>query len=200
MDTQTWIKIFQQSINDFHKNDSVDQIIENPFPADAPEHLFYVKNWVDTVQWHLEDIVRNPEIEPSEALKLKRLIDASNQKRTDLVEFIDAWFLDQFKNVKPNADATLNTETPAWALDRLSILELKIFHMAVEVNRENATVDHRNACNQKLDILLMQRVDLENAIQQLIKDIQSGRKYMKLYKQMKMYNDESLNPILYSKK
>lgn len=200
MDVKNWVKIFQQSINDFHKLDSVNQQIENPYLPDAPEHLFYVKNWVDTVQWHLEDIIRNPEIEPAEALKLKRLIDASNQKRTDLVEFVDGWFLDQFKNVKPNADATINTETPAWAIDRLSILELKIFHMATEANRKDATMDHRAACNQKLTILLTQRVDLTNAIQQLIEDINSGKKYMKLYKQMKMYNDESLNPVLYAKK
>lgn len=200
MDIKNWIKVFQQSINDFHKHDSVDQQIKNPYPSDVPEHLFYVKNWVDTVQWHLEDIIRNPEIEPVNALKLKRLIDVSNQKRTDLVEFIDGWFLSQFKLVKPNTDATINTETPAWAIDRLSILELKIFHMAVEANRKDATMDHRAECNQKLAILLIQRVDLTNAIQQLIEDINSGKKYMKLYKQMKMYNDENLNPILYVKK
>ena len=200
MQVNKWVEIFQQSINDYHKHDSVDQPIENPYAVDAPEHLFYVKNWVDTVQWHLEDIIRNPEINPEEALKIKRLIDASNQKRTDLVEFIDSWFLVQFKDVKPNADATINTETPAWAVDRLSILELKIFHMALEANREDASADHRAACQQKLDILLTQRVDLTTAIQQLIDDINSGRKYMKLYKQMKMYNDESLNPVLYAQK
>jgi hypothetical protein len=168
--------------------------------VDAPEHLFYVKNWVDTVQWHLEDIIRNPGINPEEALKIKRLIDASNQKRTDLVEFIDSWFLVQFKDVKPNADATINTETPAWAVDRLSILELKIFHMGLEANRQDASADHRAACQQKLDILLTQRIDLTTAIQQLIDDITSGKKYMKLYKQMKMYNDETLNPVLYAQK
>ncbi len=200
MQVNKWVEIFQQSINDYHKHDSVDQPIENPYAPDAPEHLFYVKNWVDTVQWHLEDIIRNPEINPEEALKIKRLIDTSNQKRTDLVEFIDSWFLVQFKDVKPNADATINTETPAWAVDRLSILELKIFHMALEANRQDASADHRAACQQKLDVLLTQRVDLTTAIQQLIDDINSGKKYMKLYKQMKMYNDETLNPVLYAQK
>jgi hypothetical protein len=200
MQVNKWVEIFQQSINDYHKYDSVDQPIENPYAVDAPEHLFYVKNWVDTVQWHLEDIIRNPGINPEEALKIKRLIDASNQKRTDLVEFIDSWFLVQFKDVKPNADATINTETPAWAVDRLSILELKIFHMGLEANRQDASADHRAACQQKLDILLTQRIDLTTAIQQLIDDITSGKKYMKLYKQMKMYNDETLNPVLYAQK
>jgi hypothetical protein len=200
MQVNKWVEIFRQSINDYHKHDSVDQPIENPYAVDAPEHLFYVKNWVDTVQWHLEDIIRNPGINPEEALKIKRLIDASNQKRTDLVEFIDSWFLVQFKDVKPNADATINTETPAWAVDRLSILELKIFHMGLEANRQDASADHRAACQQKLDILLTQRIDLTTAIQQLIDDITSGKKYMKLYKQMKMYNDETLNPVLYAQK
>jgi hypothetical protein len=200
MQVNKWVEIFRQSINDYHKHDSVDQPIENPYAVDAPEHLFYVKNWVDTVQWHLEDIIRNPGINPEEALKIKRLIDASNQKRTDLVEFIDSWFLVQFKDVKPNADATINTETPAWAVDRLSILELKIFHMGLEANRQDASADHRAACQQKLEVLLTQRVDLTTAIQQLIDDITSGKKYMKLYKQMKMYNDETLNPVLYAQK
>lgn len=200
MQVNTLVEIFQQSINDYHKHDSVDQPMENPYGVDSSEHLFYAKNWVDTVQWHLEDIIRNPEINPEEALKIKRLIDASNQKRTDLVEFVDSWFLVQFKDVAPDADATINTETPAWAVDRLSILELKIFHMSLEANREDATADHRAACQQKLDVLLTQRVDLTTAIQQLIDDINAGKKYMKLYKQMKMYNDESLNPILYAKK
>jgi hypothetical protein len=200
MQVSKWVAIFQQSINDYHKHDSVDQPIENPYAVDAPEHLFYVKNWVDTVQWHLEDIIRNPAINPEEALKIKRLIDASNQKRTDLVEFIDSWFLVQFKDAKPNADATINTETPAWAVDRLSILELKIFHMALEANRQDASADHRASCQQKLDVLLTQRVDLTTAIQQLTDDITAGKKYMKLYKQMKMYNDETLNPVLYAQK
>ena len=200
MQVNKWVEIFQQSIKDYHKYNSVDQPIENPYAVDAPEHLFYVKNWVDTVQWHLEDIIRNPEINPEEALKIKRLIDASNQQRTDLVEFIDSWFLVQFKDAKPTADATINTETPAWAVDRLSILELKIFHMALEANRQDASADHRAACGQKLEVLLTQRADLTTAIQQLIDDINAGKKYMKLYKQMKMYNDETLNPVLYAQK
>jgi hypothetical protein len=160
----------------------------------------YQKNWIDTVQWHLEDIIRDPEIEPIEALKIKRVIDASNQKRTDLVEFIDGYFLNKYKNIKTNENATLNSETVAWALDRLSILALKIFHMSEEANRESAEQTHKTNCQNKLDVLNEQKVDLSTAIDQLIKDIESGNKYMKIYKQMKMYNDEELNPVLYKAK
>ena len=160
----------------------------------------YQTNWIDTVQWHLEDIIRDPEIEPTEALKIKRVIDASNQKRTDLVEFIDGYFLNKYKDVKPNEKATLNSETIAWALDRLSILALKIFHMSEEVNRESAEQSHKLSCQKKLDVLNEQKLDLSTAIDQLIEDIEKGNKYMKIYKQMKMYNDEELNPVLYKAK
>ncbi len=160
----------------------------------------YQKNWIDTVQWHLEDIIRDPEIEPTEALKIKRVIDASNQKRTDLVEFIDGYFLNKYKDVKPNEKATLNSETIAWALDRLSILALKIFHMSEEANRESAEQPHKLSCQKKLDVLIEQKLDLSTAIDQLIEDIEKGNKYMKIYKQMKMYNDEELNPVLYKAK
>lgn len=194
------IKIFQQSIRDYHVQDSVDTAIDNPYPAGSPEHLLYAKNWVDTVQWHLEDIIRDPQIDPVEALQIKRRIDASNQHRTDLVEYIDSWFLEQYKDVVVLADAVFNTESPAWAIDRLSILELKIYHMEIEVGRKEATETHRENCRQKLAVLLTQRTDLSAAIQQLLDDIGAGRKYMKVYKQMKMYNDESLNPVLYQQK
>ena len=200
MQVDKCIQIFQQSINDYHKKDSVDTVINNPYPKDEVDHLLYLKNWVDTVQWHLEDIIRNPEINPVEALVLKRKIDASNQHRTDLVEFIDGWFLKEFAGVSLKDDATYNTETPAWAVDRLSILELKIFHMQVEAERKEATPEHQKACAEKLSILLTQRVDLSSAIQQLLNDISQGKKFMKVYKQMKMYNDESLNPVLYKQK
>lgn len=194
------IKIFQQSIKDYHVKDSVDTEIKNPYTANTLEHLLYVKSWVDTVQWHLEDIIRNPSIDAKEALQIKRRIDSSNQYRTDLVEYIDGWFLNQYKDVNTLPGASFNTESPAWAIDRLSILELKIFHMYIEANRGDATEAHRVSCHSKLLVLLNQRADLSLAIQQLIDDISTGRKYMKVYKQMKMYNDESLNPVLYQQK
>jgi hypothetical protein len=189
--------IFNQSILDYHVTDSVDAEANDPYTEGSLEHLLYHKNWVDTVQWHLEDIVRNPSIDANAGLALKRRIDASNQVRTDMVEYIDSYFLDQYKHVAPNADATINTESPAWAIDRLSILALKIYHMQAEVNRTDASEEHRQTCSSKLAVLLEQRTDLSKAIDDLLADIASGKKYMKVYKQMKMYNDPRLNPILY---
>jgi hypothetical protein len=189
--------IFNQSILDYHILDNVDADANDPYTPGSLEQLLYHKNWVDTVQWHLEDIVRNPSIDANAGLALKRRIDASNQVRTDMVEYIDSYFLEQYKDVKPNADATINTESPAWAIDRLSILALKIFHMQAEVNRADASEEHKQACAAKLAILLEQRTDLSKAIDDLLADIASGKKYMKVYKQMKMYNDPRLNPILY---
>ena len=200
MKSLDFFKIFDQSINDYHVQDSIETKIKNPYHKDQFEHLLYQKNWIDTVQWHLEDIIRDPDIEPAEALKIKRVIDASNQKRTDLVEFIDGYFLNKFKDIEPNENATLNSETIAWALDRLSILALKIFHMSEEANRENAEQSHKTSCQNKLDVLNEQKIDLSTAIDQLIEDIEKGNKYMKIYKQMKMYNDEELNPVLYKAK
>jgi len=195
--TDTAWSVFNKSVGDYHITDDVDQPVKNPFPNHTLEHLLYAKNWIDTVQWHLEDIIRDERIHPEEALKIKRRIDKSNQERTDLVEFIDNWFMTQFKNITPDETAKLNTETPAWAVDRLSILALKIYHMSIEAHRDSATEDHRNKCLTKLNILLEQKNDLSNAINQLLADIENGKVKMKLYKQMKMYNDESLNPILY---
>ena len=200
MKSAEFFQVFNQSIKEYHINDSIETEIKNPYSNDQFEHLLYQKNWIDTVQWHLEDIIRDPEIEPIEALKIKRVIDASNQKRTDLVEFIDGYFLNKYKDVKPNEKATLNSETIAWALDRLSILALKIFHMFEEVNRESAEQSHKVSCQKKLDVLNEQKLDLSKAIDQLIDDIEKGNKYMKIYKQMKMYNDEELNPVLYKAK
>lgn len=192
--------IFQESINDYHKTDSIDAQINNPYKAQSIEAILYLKNWIDTVQWHLEDVVRDPNIDPVRALEIKRRIDKSNQERTDLVELIDSYFLDKYKDVKVQLSAKINTESPAWAIDRLSILALKIYHMQQEVDRIDADADHRNQCKKKLDILLEQRKDLSTAIEELLSDIECGDKYMKVYKQMKMYNDPSLNPILYAKK
>ncbi|AZB21558.1 DUF4254 domain-containing protein [Kaistella haifensis] len=190
-------EIFNQSINDYHQKDQVDTPINNPFQNDSLERLLYAKNWIDTVQWHLEDIIRDENIDPTEALKLKRRIDASNQQRTDLVEYIDTWFLQKYSNVTPNPGARINSETPAWAVDRLSILALKVYHMSLEVNRESASEEHRNNCTAKLNVLLEQKKDLFEAIDQLLLDIENGKIKMKVYRQMKMYNDENLNPVLY---
>jgi len=194
-------KIFQDVIKKYHEINTVDQPFENPYDktSDLIEHLLYRKCWIDTVQWHYEDIIRDPNIDPVSALKLKRQIDASNQDRTDMVEFIDSYFLEKFKDVKPKTNATINSESPAWALDRLSILALKIHHMDEEANRSDASQEHRIKCRSKLDVLLEQRIDLSGAIDQLLKDIENGDKFMKVYKQMKMYNDEELNPVLRNK-
>lgn len=189
--------IFEESIHKYHVTDNVDTPVSNPYPKDKIEHLLYLKNWIDTVQWHLEDIIRNPAIDPVDALVIKRRIDASNQERTDVVEYIDSYFLDQYNNVKTQTGASVNTESPAWAIDRLSILALKIYHMEAEANRPDASDEHKAACQKKLAILLEQRKDLSQAIDELLQDIELGKKYMKVYKQMKMYNDPSLNPVLY---
>lgn len=197
--TETAWKVFNRSIEDYHVFDDVNTLINNPFEKDSLERILYAKNWIDTVQWHLEDIIRDENIDPTEALQLKRTIDASNQKRTDLVEFIDSWFLKKFENITPKPDAKINTETPAWAVDRQSILALKVYHMSLEAHRESASEEHRRNCQAKLDVLLMQKEDLSTSINQLLTDIENGNVKMKVYRQMKMYNDESLNPILYQK-
>jgi hypothetical protein len=194
------ITIFKQSINDYHQFDDVDAVLQNPYTAGSLDALRYHKNWIDTVQWHLEDIIRNPNIDPVEALQLKRRIDASNQERTDMVEYLDSYFLDLYKDVKTEENTPLNTETPAWAFDRLSILELKIFHMEEEVKRTDVSIEHIQKCQKKLNTLLQQEIDLSVAIEQLLNDIAAGSKQMKVYKQMKMYNDPNLNPVLYGLK
>ena len=189
--------IFEQATEAYHVTNSIDATVHNPYPVKSLEFYLYLKNWIDAVQWHMEDIIRDPNIDPVQALKMKRRIDKSNQDRTDLVELIDSFFLDKYKNVKVLPDATINTESPAWAVDRLSILVLKIYHMQEEVNLPDESVDHKERCRKKLDVLLEQKKDLSLALNQLLADIHAGRKYMKVYKQMKMYNDPSLNPILY---
>lgn len=193
-------RIFGEVIDTYHRFDHVDQPLENPYEKGSIEYLLYWKNWIDTVQWHLEDIIRDPQIDPVAALALKRRIDASNQERTDLVEYIDSWFLDKFKEVTPQSDARINTESPAWAIDRLSILALKIYHMKKETERQDVSQTHRDECERKLAVLLQQREDLSTAIEELLEDMAAGRKYMKVYKQMKMYNDPELNPVLYASK
>ncbi len=193
-------ELFDELIGKYHILDNVDQPFENPFDNNSFEHLLYRKNWIDTVQWHYEDIIRLPDINPEEALVLKRKIDASNQDRTDMVEYIDSHFLDKFKDVKVKDGAKINSETPAWAIDRLSILALKIYHMNEEATRLSASEDHRAKCQAKLNVLLEQRIDLSTAIDDLLNDFATGEKYVKVYKQMKMYNDDDLNPMLYKSK
>lgn len=191
---------FQQSIEDYHRADHVDAPLRNPFPETRFEHLLYAKNWIDTVQWHLEDIIRVPEINPVEALQIKRRIDKSNQDRTDMVEKMDDYFLAQFNDVTPKPSAKINSETPAWLLDRMSILLLKIYHMKEQTERTDASADHIAKCKTKLAVLMEQRSDMQLAFDQLMEDIKSGDRKMKVYRQMKMYNDTSLNPMLYQKK
>jgi len=200
MFSQNAFQIFEQAIIKYHEIDDVSQEFFNPFDATSIEHLLYRKCWIDTVQWHYEDIIRNPEIDPKEALILKRKIDASNQDRTDMVEFIDSYFLNLYQKIVPKMHAKTNSESPAWAIDRLSILALKIYHMQEEAGRKDAGETHQKNCETKLQILLEQKKDLSTAIDELLHDIELGNKYMKVYKQMKMYNDESLNPILYTQK
>ncbi|MBQ9386819.1 MAG: DUF4254 domain-containing protein [Bacteroidaceae bacterium] len=195
--SQESFEVFERAIADYHKEDNVDTPICNPYKEKSIEFYLYLKNWIDTVQWHLEDIIRDPEIDPVQALAIKRRIDRSNQDRTDLVELIDSYFLDKFSAVKTLPDATINTESPAWAVDRLSILALKIFHMKIEAERTDTPADQQQRCREKLNVLLEQRKDLSLAIDMLLDDMAAGRKFMKVYKQMKMYNDPTLNPVLY---
>jgi hypothetical protein len=192
--------IFERCISDYHLLDRVDAPFMQPFEPGSIEALLYHKCWVDTVQWHLEDLVRDPQIQAEAGLSLKRKIDASNQHRTDLVEYIDSWLLNFYRDVQPLPSATFNTESPAWAIDRLSIAALKVYHMRAEATRKEASMQHREACQEKCRILLAQQKDLMQAIDELLNDIATGKKYMRVYKQMKMYNDESLNPVLYQQK
>ena len=198
--TENANKIFNQAIADYQIKDNIDTPINNPFAEGTIENRLYLKCWIDTVQWHFEDIIRDPQINPAEALVLKRRIDKSNQDRTDLVEQIDSYFREVYKDVKVQDDARINTESPAWAVDRLSILALKIYHMKEQVERPEASAEHKAKCQAKLNVLLEQQVDLSTAIDQLLEDIEAGRKYMKVYRQMKMYNDPSTNPVLYNQK
>lgn len=198
--TENSNRIFGQAIRDYHLTDNVDTPINNPYDRDSIDYSLYMKCWIDTVQWHLEDIIRDPHIDPNEALQLKRRIDRSNQDRTDLVEQIDSYFRTLYSDVKPLPDARLNTESPAWAVDRLSILALKIYHMKEQTDRTDADAEHIAKCKAKLEVLLEQQKDLSLAIDQLLEDIAAGRKYMKVYRQMKMYNDPATNPVLYGQK
>ena len=193
-------KVFDRATADYHVTDNIDAPRPHHYAEGSLDEILYGKSWIDVVQWHMEDLIRDPQIEPVEAVALMRRIDASNQDRTDMVEAIDTWFRDKYAGVKPLPDATINTESPAWAIDRLSILAVKIYHMRAEVERPEASAEHKARCAAKLDVLLEQRTDLSQAIDTLLDDIAAGRKYMKVYRQMKMYNDADTNPVLYAKK
>jgi len=195
------IEIFNRSIADYHLTDNPEQPINNPFSPGTDEisNLLYQKNWIDTVQWHLEDIIRNPAIDPEKALGIKRWIDKSNQERTDTVEKIDDWYIANLPRTELQPGAQMNSETPAWMIDRISILTLKIYHMKAEVERADATDEHKIKCNTKLEVLYEQEKDLSLCHDQLIEEIEAGRRYTKVYRQMKMYNDPSTNPVLYKK-
>lgn len=197
--TQLCSRVFCQAINDYHVRDNVDTAISNPYDRDEIENRLYLKCWIDTVRWHFEDIIRDPHINPVEALSLTRRIDRSSQDRTDIVEQIDSYFMHKYSNVKALLDATVNTESPAWAIDRLSILELKIYHMHEQTMRTDVSAEHIEKCKARLAVLLEQKRDLSSAIDTLLDDIAAGRKHMKVYRQMKMYNDPSTNPVFYKK-
>ena len=192
-------QIFRTAVVDYHITNDVDAPMRNPYALGTIEHDLYLKNWIDTVQWHLEDIIRDPQIAPAEALLLKRRIDKSNQDRTDLVERIDSYFWEQYHTVQPKENAKINTESPAWAIDRLSILHVKIYHMQEQVNRTDVSQEQHDKCAAKLAVLQEQLQDMTTSITQLLEDYASGERIMKVYRQMKMYNDPMLNPVLYKK-
>ncbi len=196
MTAELFNKIFKESIEKYHVKNDIEQQNPNPYKKETVEHLMFNKSWIDTVQWHLEDIIRDPNIKPEKALEIKRIIDKSNQDRTDLVEDIDDFVFEANKNTEPKPNARINTETPAWAIDRLSILNLKIYHMREETQRTDATEQHIKKTTLKLNVLLQQFEDLSLAINQLLEDLTNGNIIAKTYKQMKMYNDDELNPVL----
>ncbi len=192
--------LFYKTVEDYHLSDNIDAPEQNPYTEGSFEHLLYRKNWIDTIQWHLEDIIRDPEIEAGKALEIKRRIDKSNQLRTDIVEKVDDHYLELFSKVAPRVEARINTESPAWAIDRLSILALKVYHMQIEAGRKNIAKDLLEKNQLKLKVLLTQKKDLTQAIDQLLQDLAEGKRIMKVYRQMKMYNDPELNPVLYASK
>ena len=200
MNANHCIEIFNRSIHDYHINDNVDQPCNNPFAENSIENLMYLKNWIDTVQWHYEDIIRDPNIAAENGILLKRKIDRSNQERTDLVEKIDDYYIELFKNVNYSNESKLNTESPGWVVDRISILCLKIYHMQEQTERKDVSEEHVNNCIKKLSVLKEQQEDLSQSFNELLDDLENGVKKIKVYRQMKMYNDSSLNPVLYKKK
>ncbi|RYC70923.1 MULTISPECIES: DUF4254 domain-containing protein [Spirosoma] len=189
--------IFRQSIRDYHQTDHVDAPLLNPYPASELTGLLYRKNWIDTVQWHLEDIIRSPAISPDELVAIKRRIDQSNQDRTDTVELIDSYLYEQFRAITPQPTARMNSETPAWLLDRMSILQLKLYHFREQTERPDVSAEHQQKALAKLAVLIEQEADLARCFDELLDDIQAGNRFIKVYRQMKMYNDPTLNPVLY---
>ena len=199
MKAENCIKIFEKAITDYHVKDNVYQSFTNPFEESSIECTMYQKSWIDTVQWHYEDIIRDPNIEPAAGMDMKRKIDKSNQNRTDVVEQLDDYYISLFNNVSIQSNAKLNTESPGWVVDRISILCLKIYHMQEQVDRTDTDSKHRQQCLNKLNILLEQKEDISKSFNDLLDEIQKGEKQIKVYRQMKMYNDDTLNPVLYKK-
>jgi len=191
------LDIFKACTRDYHARDEVDAQEQNPYARGTMAALLYTKHWVDVVQWHLEDIIRDPEIDAGEALRVKRRIDELNQWRTELVELLDDRLAKEYEGVKLQPGARLNTESLAWAMDRLSILELKLFHMEQESCREGVPETHVQCCVDRVAVLAEQQADLMKAIDQLFEDLRTGRRYVRVYRQFKMYNDPMLNPVLY---
>lgn len=196
--------IFTRTVSSYHHSENIENRINNPFinpfRENTLDNLLYHKNWIDNVQWDLEDLIREPTIDPEKALQLKRRIDKSNQERTTVVEKVDDFFIEKYKKITHDTDAKLNTESIAWALDRLSILIIKIYHMNLQSQRKTATKAHRESCQSKLLILQEQQKDLIRAVDELIAEVAGGKRIIKVYRQMKMYNDPGLNPVLYAKK
>ncbi|PJZ69446.1 hypothetical protein CH373_15210 [Leptospira perolatii] len=197
LDSASVVSVFQKSVQDWHRKEALS---ENPFSKSSLEGLFYQKNQIDTIQWHVEDEIRRPDLPDSELVKLKRKIDSLNQERTDLVEQIDDMISSKYKDVPKKNSARMNSETPAWLIDRMSILELKIYHMEEQTHRKDVSETHLKNCKAKLEILLEQRKDLSVCLDELLDDLSKGDKFYKVYRQMKMYNDKNLNPSLYTKK
>ncbi|NCN08463.1 MAG: DUF4254 domain-containing protein [Leptospira sp.] len=197
LDAKHVVSVFQKSVIDWHKEEKPSN---NPYDPQSIDHTLYQKNQVDTIQWHIEDEIRRPDIPLEEVVALKRKIDALNQDRTDTVEKLDDFVGELVKNVTVQPGARLNSESPAWLMDRMSILELKIFHMKEQVERKDASPEHLQNCQNKLNILTEQREDLILCLDELIEDYAKGIRRFKVYRQMKMYNDKNLNPSLYKQK
>ena len=182
-------------VEEWHKSECL------PENSDSFYQLIYEQHLTNFKLWHEEDKARDPDASDNLIATVKRSIDRLNQKRNDEIEKIDEGLLKKLEqgSVKILEDATLNSETPGSMIDRLSINALKIYHMDEETRREEALKEHRVNCNKKLMILREQRLDLGRCLLEFLEDLISGRKTLKVYRQMKMYNDSSLNPVLYQK-
>ena len=168
--------------------------------SDFP-NLVSMQHYVNFELWHQEDMARDPDATDSKIAAVKRAIDVLNQRRNDMIEQMDQYLLDELQKKKINytSETEMNSETPGSIIDRLSINALKIYHMDEEIQRLDVTDEHRKKCSGKLSVLQDQRNDLKKSLETLLADLSSGKKRLKVYQQMKMYNDENLNPVLYQK-